>query len=124
METLNVKEKVKKLVDEEKDKQGLLLLAENNITLNDFNNDDSYLLEIFHDSDLSEHEELNVVDEQIIDQRRWSILKEVVYELIDGNGKNKYVKATIDEPATEMQEGYSIEFSIVQPHEKTIIVFY
>lgn len=40
------------------------------------------------------------VDAEVIDERRWSIVKEVIFEF-----ENKFWMIVADFPATEMQEG-------------------
>jgi hypothetical protein len=61
-----------------------------------------------------------VQDGLVLDQRRWSNLKESVIKI-----GGRYIAFSWDDPATEQQDGQNtdIEFYEVEPHEKVTVEY-
>lgn len=59
---------------------------------------------------------VSLIEEAVLDQRRWSNLKEAIY----GVG-NRYIRVCWDDPATEMQAGQYTNCTIEEVKPKKII---
>ena len=73
--------------------------------------------EYIHNNDIDFEE----VQSKIIDQSRWSVMKEVVFKIAD----TYFISVVWNDPATEMQDGQDTDCTIyeVEPKEKTIIEY-
>lgn len=72
-----------------------------------------------------DHDDFNVVSDEMIDHRRWSITHEVIVQRISDS---KYFKSQYSIGATESQDQFAYDyddpkFTQVFPIEKTIIVY-
>lgn len=62
-----------------------------------------------------------LVEDEIVDEKRWSIVHSQVWSLTDGS----FIRFSFESPATEMQEGqpYNTSAEEVEPYEVTVTKF-
>lgn len=95
------------------------LLKELRNEINDYSNGYG----IIEDSDYIYNNKIKTeeVYSEVLDQNRWSVVKEVVFKIAD----KYYISVVWNDPATEMQDGQNTDCEIyeVEPFEETVVKY-